>query len=450
MLRSMPAVDALGLVGTTVQPVRFDACVDSGGFGLVYRARHLALDTDVAVKCLRISHLGQINEEIRASILGRFRDETKLLYRLSQGCLDIVRCIGSGELVAPATGEHTPYMILEWLEGRSLSADLRQRREHGMPARTLQEAVGLLDSAVNALAYAHGQGVVHRDIKPGNLFLAQTPAGMRLKVLDFGFAKILADEAIGIRPSVETGVGVHFCSPSYGAPEQFSSQLGPIGAWTDVYSLTLVLLELMKGEKVRPASNLAEGLLSAIDPQKGSPRASALGLRVSRAVDDLLARGVAQNPLERPRDAGVFWSALKELVDKADLASTVADANVAAAMDRIRALQAAQAASPASPAGTLLMAPVPGGASQRPPPIPLPDPTPIPETAKMPQRPTVPGPPPQPRPLPATPPVRIESVPAAPAPAAGSSNTLAAVLVFLAIVIVGCGAAAAWWALEMR
>jgi serine/threonine protein kinase len=440
MLRSMPAVDALGLVGTTVEPIRFDACVDSGGFGLVYRARHLALDTDVAVKCLRISHLGQIDEAIRASIFGRFRDETKILYRLSQGCLDIVRCIGSGELVAPLTREHTPYMILEWLEGCSLSADLRQRRERGMPGRTLQEAIGLLDSAVGALAYAHGQGVIHRDIKPGNLFLAQTPTGVRMKVLDFGLAKILADEAIGIRPSVETGVGVHFCSPSYGAPEQFNSQIGPVGPWTDVYSLTLVLLELMKGQKIRPASNLAEGLLAAIDPQRGSPRASALGLRVSRAVDDLLARGVAQAPLERPRDAGVYWSALKELAAKADMAATVADADVAAAMERVRAAQGAHRA-PAG--GTMLMAPQPAP-SQFPPP----DPTPIPETAKMPQRPTMPGPLPAPV---AAPKVRIESVPPArSAPPPRSANqTLTALVVFFAIVIVG-GGAVVWWALKLR
>ena len=81
-------------------------------------------------------------------------------------------------------------------------------------------------------------------MKPGNLFLTRTREGVRMKVLDFGLAKILDDEAIGVRPSVETGVGVQFCSPSYGAPEQYASKLGKIGPSTDVYSLALVLLEV--------------------------------------------------------------------------------------------------------------------------------------------------------------------------------------------------------------
>lgn len=412
----MPAVDALGLVGTTSPPIRFEACVDSGGFALVYRARHLSLDTEVAVKCLRIAHLGELNDEIRTSLFGRFRDETKILYRLSQGCLDIVRCIGSGEVTAPATGEQTPYMILEWLDGYSLSADMKSRRERGQPGRTLGECIELLDSAANALAYAHEQGVVHRDVKPGNLFFARTPAGVRLKVLDFGFAKILQDEAIGLRPSVETGVGVHFCSPSYGAPEQFSPQQGAVGPWTDVYALTLVILELMKGAKIRPASTLADGFLKAIDPATGSPRASALGLHVSRAVEELLARGVAQSPLERPRDAGAFWSALKEL--------------------------AARGGHEQGRTGTVMMASAP--------PIPSPDPTPIPKTAKMPDRPpTLPLSAPPPRP---PRPVRIESRAPPPPPttpprpiASGLGGAIAA---FVAVVVVGCSIV--WWVLKGR
>jgi serine/threonine protein kinase len=174
--------------------------------------------------------------------------------------------------------------------------------------------VQLLDSAAGGLAYAHAHDVVHRDVKPGNLFLTRTREGVRMKVLDFGLAKILSDESIGVRPSVETGIGVHFCSPSYGAPEQFSAQIGKIGPWTDVYSLTLVLYEVMLGDKVRQAGSLAEGLLKALEPSTGSPSASSLGLLLPKAVEDLLQRAVALNPLERPRDAGVFWSELKETI----------------------------------------------------------------------------------------------------------------------------------------
>jgi eukaryotic-like serine/threonine-protein kinase len=350
-------LDVLGLVGSTVGEVRFDACVDGGGFGVVYRGRHLGLEELVAIKCMRISSMQRTTEGMRESLAARFRDETKILYRLSQGNLDIVRCLGSGTLVAPATGEVTPYMILEWLEGRTLGAELRERRELGVRPRSLEEAVALLDPAFVALAYAHSHEVVHRDVKPGNLFLAQTREGVRVKVLDFGLAKILEADALGVRPSVETGVGVHFCSPSYGALEQFSPDHGPVGPWTDVYSLALLLLEVMKGDKVRPASSLADGLIKALHPATGSPRASSLGLSLPPAVEDVLARAVARNPLERPRDAGVFRQELREAMadaraPAARFGRTVADVDVEAAMARVRAMEAA-ASRPVALKGTL-------------------------------------------------------------------------------------------------
>ncbi len=385
------AVDSFGLVGTTIDQVTFDACVDSGGFGLVYRGRHLGLGEDVAIKCLRMNATIKGDDTLRETVANRFRDETRLLYRLSQGNLDIVRCISSGMVNAPATGELVPYMVLEWLEGRTLSTDIRDRRDRMQPPRSLDEAITLLDPAANALAYAHGQGVVHRDVKPGNLFLARTrEGGTRLKVLDFGLAKILSDESIGIRPTAQTAMGVHFCSPSYGAPEQFTTKAGPVGPWTDVYSLTLVLLEVMRGEKVRPASNLTDGLMVALDAVKGSPRASQLGLTLPPALEDLLHRALAQKPLERPRDAGVFWSALKELARDAattstlspatkkpatanQLLSTAYDGDIAAAMEQVRAAQraapAAAAANQPSPfAGTMMMPNAPMGAPHMPPP----------------------------------------------------------------------------------
>jgi serine/threonine-protein kinase len=355
--------DALGLVGATIDQVRFDACVDAGGFGLIYRGYHQGLGETVAIKCLRIAAIQKTNAAMREALAGRFRDEVKLLYRLSQGNLDIVRCIGSGTLIATTTNEYTPYMILEWLDGCTLSAELKERRRRKLGARSLEDAMTLLDSAAGALSYAHTHDVVHRDVKPGNLFLTRTREGVRMKVLDFGLAKILSDEAIGIRPSVETGVGVHFCSPSYGAPEQFTASMGKIGPWTDVYSLAMVLLEVMVGDKVRQAGTLAEGLLKAIDKKTGSPTASSLGLRLPPAVEEVLARAVAQDPVERPHDVGVFWTLLKAAASggpKRDLNATVADDGVNEAMLQVRAAQAAGQPSPFT--GTMLMQSAPAGA----------------------------------------------------------------------------------------
>lgn len=301
--------DVLGLVGRVVDQVRFDACVDEGGFGLVYRGHHLGLDETVAIKCLHVP--GLTMDEDRDEFSRRFRDETKLLYRLSQGSLDIVRCIGSGTLVSGTTGDLVPYMVLEWLQGRSLAAELKDRRTRSMPARSLEEAVALLDNPVAGLAYAHAHGVIHRDVKPGNIFLAETMYGPRAKILDFGFAKIVSDHTIGMRSSVQTAKGTQICSPSYGAPEQLSHRFGSVGAWTDVYSLALVLLELMIGRKVRPALTLAESLIVALDPTTGSPRPSSLGLQLPMEAEAVLFAAVAQRPQQRPADAGIFWGMLK-------------------------------------------------------------------------------------------------------------------------------------------
>ena len=389
MVETQGPPDALGLVGSTIDQVRFDACVDAGGFGLIYRGYHEGLGETVAIKCLRIASIQRTNEEIREALAGRFRDETKLLYRLSQGNLDIVRCISSGTLVAPKTREYTPYMVLEWLDGCTLSAELKERRARGLGARDLESAVNLLDSAAYGLAYAHMHDVVHRDVKPGNLFLTKTREGVRMKVLDFGLAKILSDEAIGVKPSVETGVGVHFCSPSYGAPEQYSSRIGKIGPSTDVYSLCLVLFEVMLGAKVRPAGTLAEGLMKALDPATGSPSASDLGLQVPQAVEQLLLSALAQDPLKRPHDAGVFWTALKEAM-KGELAATVTDDGINSAMRQVRdvaLLRAAAAAQPSPFAGTMLMQNAPSGAAHLPffaAPIPAAGRPPTPGTATAP------------------------------------------------------------------
>ncbi|MDF2695332.1 MAG: serine/threonine protein kinase [Labilithrix sp.] len=348
----MSVPDALGLVSGTVDRIRFDECVDVGGFGTIYRGRHLDRAEAVAVKCLRLTRLVNLTEPMRASIVARFREETAILHHLSHGTHDIVRCLGSGQLFAPSTGEPVPYMVLEWIEGRTLAADLADRRARGVPGRTLRETLDLIESAALAIAHAHAQNIVHRDIKPANLMLSRTHAGgLRLKVLDFGLAKILSDEP-GAGRNLATADGVQLYSVAYCAPEQLSPSVGEIGPWTDIYSLALVMLEVMRGEKIG-------------HPLSGSLRASSLGLDLPPAVEALLARAVSQNPRERPADASAFWSELRELTkqsvppvsDASALAATAYDGDVAAAMSKVRAAAGNANAKPAM--GTMLMANAP-------------------------------------------------------------------------------------------
>ncbi|MBL8611608.1 MAG: protein kinase [Myxococcales bacterium] len=337
--------DAFGLVGHEIDQLRFDEVVDHGGFGIVYRGHHLGLDEPVAIKCLRLAQ--PLEPALAAQFRERFRDETKIAYRLSQGNLDIVRSISSGTLRAPKTGGLVPYMVLEWLEGQTLHAELKERVARGDAAMSLDTAVNLLDSAVTAVAYAHEQGVVHRDLKPGNLFLAQTRSGPRLKVLDFGLAKITnSDQMFG--PGVETASGLFIASPSYAAPEQFERRYGEIGPWTDVYALALIMLEMMTGKKVRHAKNVADALMLVATPA-AEPQAAALGLALPPGVEAVLHRAVSREARHRPRDAAEFWGALRDgMLAVADLHATLMNDRLPAADLLKQALERASAAPAAA------------------------------------------------------------------------------------------------------
>jgi serine/threonine-protein kinase len=302
--------DALGLVGQVVDQLRFDDMVDEGGFGYVYRGVHTGMDEPVAIKCLKVKAQ---DPRLADSFAKRFRDETKIAYRLSQGNLDIVRSISSGTLTTRA-GVVVPYMVLEWLEGHPLTSELAYRRDQGRNGMSLREMVEMLDSAALAIGFAHSQGVVHRDIKPGNLFLTRTRTGTRLKVLDFGLAKIIDPDGFMAPSGAETGSHVFIASPSYGAPEQFSKKLGPVGPWSDVYSLSLVALEMLTGAKVRPAANLVEGMMRALDPRVAEPTPRKLGLTVSDDVEAVFLRATITNSQSRFRDANELWAALRAAV----------------------------------------------------------------------------------------------------------------------------------------
>jgi eukaryotic-like serine/threonine-protein kinase len=301
--------DLFGLVGQVLDgQFRVDEPVGEGGFSVVYRGTHVGLTEPIAIKCLKLPIA--LGSALVDSFVRRFRDESRLQYKLSQGNLHIVRSLGSGTTMAPATSALVPYTVLEWLEGRSLAQEFTERREAGQHGRSLREVVALLDSAIDALAYAHAQGVVHRDLNPGNLFLARTSSGTKLKILDFGVAKVLADAAIAIGPTARTVGNVRMFAPAYGAPEQFDDRTGAVGPWTDVYAIALVVLEALGDRTVMEGEHLGEFAMKALDAaHRPSPRS--LGIAVGDATEKVFVEALALDPKRRPRDAGEFWGMLK-------------------------------------------------------------------------------------------------------------------------------------------
>ncbi len=158
------------------------ARVARGGFGVVYRGRHVELDAPVAIKVLTATD--RYAGEARAEWLAMFQREARTLAALNHPALVRVLDYGSIE----RNGRTLPWMALEWLEGITLEADLASRRGEG---RSPREVLELMRPAFDALACAHEAGVSHRDIKPSNLMLVAAKRGApSLRVIDFGVAKI--------------------------------------------------------------------------------------------------------------------------------------------------------------------------------------------------------------------------------------------------------------------
>lgn len=302
------STDPFGLVGQVLDgQFRVDELVGEGGFSAVYRGHNLGLNEPIAIKSLKLPVALQTS--LVETFVQRFRDESRLLYRLSQGNLHIVRSIAAGTTTS-SSGILVPFMILEWLNGRSLAQDFTVRRDLGKAGRSLAEILQVFSTAADALAYAHAQGVVHRDLNPGNFFLATTPnLGITMKVLDFGVAKVMHDSTLGLGPRAQTVGQFRIFAPAYGAPEQFDDNLGNVGAPSDVYSFALVLLEALRDAPVNEGVNLADFARFAIDPAR-RPTPRVLGMQVEDEVEAVFARATQLDPRKRWQSVAELWGAL--------------------------------------------------------------------------------------------------------------------------------------------
>jgi serine/threonine-protein kinase len=310
---ALQRTDAFGLTGTLFEGrFQVERQVAEGGFAVVYRARHLALDRPVALKVLKTPR--GYDDAARAEFQEKFAAEAKTIARLKHPHIVDVYDFAVG--VTPA-GTPAPWMALEWLDGETLATKLSRRRQEKLRGLVPQEALAFIRPVVEALVFAHKQGIVHRDIKPANVMVATGDHPPSLQVLDFGIAKLVAGE----RPIPGSGDtrtdSVPTFSPAYAAPEQV--QYSRTGPWTDVHALGLILTELMTDEM--PYADADAHLFEQV-MATGRPTPASTGRDVG-PFEPVLAKALARSPRERWSDAGELLAALDAAAGAASSESTV-------------------------------------------------------------------------------------------------------------------------------
>jgi formylglycine-generating enzyme required for sulfatase activity/serine/threonine protein kinase len=316
--------DTLQLIGRTVaEKYAVESVVGEGGFATVYRATHLIWKRPVALKVFKA--LGDVSEKDRQRLLEEFIQEGALLADLSARTAAIVQARDIG-MLETGKGTHVPYMVLEWLEGATLEEVLHQEKTAGLAPRTAAEAVHLLDPAGEALALAHRKGIAHRDVKPGNIFVLGDARGdSTVKLLDFGIAKVVQDAAKMSGTFAKTSGQVTSFTPAYGAPEQFSRTNGATGPWTDVFSLALILTEMITGQEALQGDDYVQLAVASGNPER-RPTPRTMGAKVTDDVEKALAKAVAVKPADRWQTAEEFWGAIRQAL-KMDPLRSMTDPN---------------------------------------------------------------------------------------------------------------------------
>jgi serine/threonine protein kinase len=265
-----------------------------GGTGIVYEARRLAEGASPEPIALKVIHGHLLFDK---QIRGRFTREAKILSRLSGPHLCPV--LDFGEVADPrGEGASLVYIALPKIVGPPLDQVLR---EQGVPS--IDRALDIVIQVCTALASAHAQGVIHRDLKPGNVLLKD---GKEVIVVDFGMAKILTGGGTGT-----TGLTAHnmvFGTPEYMAPEQARGD--ELDARCDVYAVGVMLYELVTG-KVPFVGNTPLNVLTAqLTEQPKRPRERAPEKSISPAVEAVIMHALAKDPRDRYGTAASFAVAI--------------------------------------------------------------------------------------------------------------------------------------------
>ncbi|MEV6489452.1 Stk1 family PASTA domain-containing Ser/Thr kinase [Actinoplanes sp. NPDC051633] len=282
------------LIGTTIDGrYRITGRVARGGMATVYTAVDERLERTVALKIIHPSQATNVH------FVDRFTDEAKTIARLTHP--NVVAVYDQGRHLG------LPYLVMEYVQGRTLRDLITQRRRLN-PV----EALAILEQMLSAIAAAHRAGLVHRDVKPENVLVAEAPSGgianlvdSVVKVADFGLAR--AVEA----SSSSDDSGHLMATVAYVAPELVTD--GHADARTDVYSAGIVLFEMVTGQVPYDGDEPVHVAWQHVDNDVPAPSTLVRGLPT--AIDELVARATRRDPGARPTDAGALLAEVQVVRD---------------------------------------------------------------------------------------------------------------------------------------
>lgn len=271
---------------------RIDELIGRGGMAGVYRGYDLTLGRVVAIKVLQRDLAGD------NTFRTRFRLEAQAASRMSHPA--IVRVYDAGEdaeTYADGSVHPVPFIVMELVHGRLLKDVIA---DGPVP---VQDAVRYVDGILEALEYSHRAGVVHRDIKPGNVMVTETG---QVKVMDFGIARAVSDSSSTVAETTQIlGTAAYF------SPEQAKGE--PVDARADIYSTGVVLFELLTGRQPFRGESPVAVAYQHVSETPLAP--SEINEAVPRSLDAIALRALAKDPFQRFQDAASFREALDATVD---------------------------------------------------------------------------------------------------------------------------------------
>jgi serine/threonine protein kinase len=270
--------------------------VGRGAYGVVFRGRDLETRQEVAIKVLQ----------------SRSTPDPDVAKRFEREAMSMARLRGTSAIFVHAFGR-TPgggvYIVMEMLHGSDLEAYLDKAAERGgrlKPERMLK----LLRPIAETLEAAHKQGIVHRDVKPSNIFVVDAAAGGGVRLMDFGLVKLIGADSL-------TADGMVAGTPSYIAPESWAGDPRKLDHRIDVYSLGVLVFRCLSGR----VPNETKSLLELCKWAQAGQRPSLQRLRpsLSPAIDPWVQKALAIPPNERFQSVRAMWSALESvLITKSD------------------------------------------------------------------------------------------------------------------------------------